>query len=59
VAQLDSYALELSQIDKRFGEVHANKYIDLKVHKGTIHGIVGEHYLRVLSRRQWRDESEW
>lgn len=43
MAQLDSYALELSQIDKRFGEVHANKYIDLKVHKGTIHGIVGEN----------------
>lgn len=43
MAQVDSYALELTQIDKRFGEVHANKYIDLKVQKGTIHGIVGEN----------------
>ncbi|AJQ97711.1 ABC transporter ATP-binding protein [Gynuella sunshinyii] len=39
----DSLAIELRGIDKRFGEVHANKYIDLKVNKGTIHGIVGEN----------------
>jgi len=37
------YALELRGIDKRFGAVHANKNIDLKVGKGTIHGIVGEN----------------
>jgi ABC-type uncharacterized transport systems, ATPase components len=43
VAQLDSYALELRGIDKRFGEVHANKLIDLQVRKGSIHGIVGEN----------------
>jgi simple sugar transport system ATP-binding protein len=43
VAQLDSYALELSGVDKRFGEVHANKHIDLQVRKGSIHGIVGEN----------------
>ena len=36
-------AIELRGIDKRFGPVHANKYIDLKVEKGTIHGIVGEN----------------
>ncbi len=36
-------ALELKQIDKRFGPVHANKAIDLVVEKGTIHGIVGEN----------------
>ncbi|MFQ3229531.1 ABC transporter ATP-binding protein [Reinekea sp.] len=36
-------AIELRGIDKRFGAVHANKYIDLKVEKGTIHGIVGEN----------------
>ena len=43
MAQSDSYALELSGIDKRFGEVHANKHIDLQVCKGSIHGIVGEN----------------
>ncbi|MDC0609326.1 ABC transporter ATP-binding protein [Vibrio sp.] len=37
------YAIELSKIDKRFGAVHANKEIDLKVPKGTIHGIIGEN----------------
>ncbi|GAL32856.1 predicted nucleoside ABC transporter ATP-binding component [Vibrio maritimus] len=36
-------AIELKQIDKRFGAVHANKYIDLKVPQGTIHGIIGEN----------------
>lgn len=36
-------ALELRGIDKRFGAVHANKSIDLRVPKGTIHGIVGEN----------------
>jgi simple sugar transport system ATP-binding protein len=36
-------AIELRGIDKRFGAVHANKYIDLQVEKGTIHGIVGEN----------------
>lgn len=36
-------AIELRGIDKRFGPVHANKYIDMKVEKGTIHGIVGEN----------------
>ena len=36
-------ALELKQVDKRFGPVHANKAIDLVVEKGTIHGIIGEN----------------
>ncbi len=43
VTQSDSYALELSGVDKRFGEVHANKHIDLQVRRGSIHGIVGEN----------------
>lgn len=43
MAQLDSYALELQGIDKCFGEVHANKHINLQVRKGSIHGIVGEN----------------
>jgi len=37
------WAIELEKINKRFGPVHANKDIDLKVAKGTIHGIVGEN----------------
>ncbi|MFB2865998.1 ABC transporter ATP-binding protein [Aeromonas sp. MdU4] len=41
--QTDHYAIELRGIDKRFGSVHANKLIDLKVRKGSIHGIVGEN----------------
>lgn len=36
-------AIELRGIDKKFGAVHANKHIDLRVEKGTIHGIVGEN----------------
>lgn len=36
-------AIELSGINKHFGPVHANKDIDLKVMRGTVHGIVGEN----------------
>jgi simple sugar transport system ATP-binding protein len=36
-------AVELAGIDKRFGPVHANQSIDLKIEAGTIHGIVGEN----------------
>ncbi|MGH6919731.1 MAG: ATP-binding cassette domain-containing protein, partial [Geminicoccaceae bacterium] len=36
-------AVELIGIDKRFGPVHANKNIDLRIPAGTIHGIVGEN----------------
>ncbi|WP_299801588.1 ABC transporter ATP-binding protein [uncultured Shewanella sp.] len=36
-------ALELRGIDKRFGAVHANKDICLKIPAGTIHGIIGEN----------------
>ncbi|GHA32068.1 sugar ABC transporter ATP-binding protein [Devosia pacifica] len=37
------WAIELEKINKSFGAVHANKDIDLKVRRGTIHGIVGEN----------------
>src|SRR5690606_36915220 len=37
------WAIELEKINKRFGPVHANRDIDLKVERGTIHGIVGEN----------------
>ena len=36
-------AIELRGIDKRFGPVHANKYIDLTIARQSIHGIVGEN----------------
>jgi simple sugar transport system ATP-binding protein len=35
--------IELRGVDKRFGDVHANRDISLAVHPGTIHGIVGEN----------------
>ena len=39
----EQLAIELEGIDKRFGAVQANKDINLKVKKGSIHGIVGEN----------------
>ncbi|MEO1092067.1 MAG: ABC transporter ATP-binding protein [Pseudomonadota bacterium] len=36
-------AIELDGIDKRFGAVHANRAIDLRVAAGSVHGIVGEN----------------
>ena len=36
-------AVELIGIDKRFGTVHANRNVDLRIPRGTIHGIVGEN----------------
>ena len=35
--------LELNDINKSFGHVQANKNINLKINKGTIHGIIGEN----------------
>jgi general nucleoside transport system ATP-binding protein len=36
-------AIELIDIHKRFGAVHANKSVNLRVEKGSVHGIVGEN----------------
>ena len=36
-------AIELINIDKRFGAVHANKDVSLSIAQGSIHGIVGEN----------------
>ncbi len=36
-------AIELVGINKSFGAVHANRDIDLKISKGSIHGIIGEN----------------
>jgi ABC-type uncharacterized transport system ATPase subunit len=38
-----SPAIELIAINKSFGAVHANKDVNLRVERGTIHGIVGEN----------------
>ena len=35
--------LELKNINKSFGHVHANKNINLIINKGPIHGIIGEN----------------
>ncbi|SLN74691.1 ABC transporter ATP-binding protein [Oceanibacterium hippocampi] len=36
-------ALELRQINKWFGPVHANRDVSFRVDRGTIHGIIGEN----------------
>mgnify|MGYP001193344038 CR=1 FL=1 len=38
-----NYALELKNISKSFGLVHANQNINLAVAPGSIHGIIGEN----------------
>jgi general nucleoside transport system ATP-binding protein len=43
VIPTQNFAIELQQINKRFGAVHANRAIDLQVPAGTIHGIIGEN----------------
>jgi len=40
---MTSPILELSNINKSFGHVQANKDVTLTINKGTIHGIVGEN----------------
>src|SRR5215471_689610 len=39
----DAPAVELINIDKRFGPVHANRAVSVSVARGSIHGIVGEN----------------
>ena len=39
----DDLAIELRGISKAFGPVQANRDIDLRVRRGTIHGIIGEN----------------
>jgi simple sugar transport system ATP-binding protein len=36
-------ALELIDIDKRFGSVHANNRVNLRVMPASVHGVVGEN----------------
>ncbi len=37
------YAVEMLKINKIFGSQYANSEVDLRVKKGTIHGLVGEN----------------
>ena len=41
--QASAPALELRGIDKRFGDVHANRNISLSMARGSIHGLIGEN----------------
>ena len=36
-------ALELVGVDKRFGPVHANRAVSLRIAAGTVHAIIGEN----------------
>ena len=38
-----NYAIELINIDKSFGAVHANAQVSFQVEAGSIHGIIGEN----------------
>jgi general nucleoside transport system ATP-binding protein len=40
---MNTPAIELIHIDKRFGAVHANKDVSLSIGQGSIHGIIGEN----------------
>jgi len=40
---MSTVAIELTHINKYFGNVCANKDVSLKVESGTIHGIIGEN----------------
>ncbi|SVD02659.1 uncharacterized protein METZ01_LOCUS355513, partial [marine metagenome] len=40
---MSALAIKMTEINKSFGDVCANKDVSLKVESGTIHGIVGEN----------------
>ena len=40
---MPNLAIQLTNINKNFGNICANKNVSLKVNSGTIHGIVGEN----------------
>ncbi|MEM7268257.1 MAG: ABC transporter ATP-binding protein [Pseudomonadota bacterium] len=42
-ASAPSFALEVRGVNKSFGDVHANKNINLQIAEGSIHGIIGEN----------------
>ena len=40
---MPTLAIQLTKINKNFGNVFANKNVSLEVKSGTIHGIIGEN----------------
>jgi general nucleoside transport system ATP-binding protein len=42
-ASLDLPAIELIEIDKRFGSVQANRKVSLRIARASVHGVVGEN----------------
>ncbi|MGI9316517.1 MAG: ATP-binding cassette domain-containing protein, partial [bacterium] len=42
-APADSPAIELVDINKRFGSVEANRNVSMRIARSSIHGIVGEN----------------
>ncbi len=42
-AEREPAAVELRGITKRFGSVHANDGVNLRIEAGTIHGVIGEN----------------
>ncbi len=40
---MSAAAVELRGIDKRFGAVQANRSVSLTLHRGSIHGLIGEN----------------
>lgn len=40
---MNQYAIDVQQVKKSFGGVHALKAINLQVHAGSIHAIIGEN----------------
>ncbi|WP_066417819.1 ABC transporter ATP-binding protein [Halorubrum aethiopicum] len=39
----DTYAVELTSITKRFGDVVANDAVDLALERGSVHAVIGEN----------------
>ena len=50
-------AIELKNINKRFGPVQANRDVSLNVESGTIHGIIGENGAGKSTLRSKKAES--
>ncbi len=40
---MDQYAIEVIQVTKSFGGIHALKSINLQIRTGSIHAIIGEN----------------
>ncbi|MFS0647574.1 ATP-binding cassette domain-containing protein [Siminovitchia sp. 179-K 8D1 HS] len=58
------YSLELKDVSKQFGGIHALKGVSFKVKKGTVHALVGENgagkstLMKILSGIYSKDSGE-